>query len=231
MKKIVALVLAFVMMVAAAVPAFAADREVSAAEHYPADPNKKLTGDGEEGGNTGTVEVNYEVSAKWQILIPADVVFVDVHGLRFLADVEAQQARIPVGQTLTLTVSSENGYKMKNIENDRTDAVPYSVSFVENNVMPGSEPPVAMVGEWPELSAEVLNDREARAEAYGNHFAVDPYKTAAGDSTQLLSVIGNGNTIPRVTTTMAFYTVGTDTIGTYKDVLTFTALLTGEAAS
>ena len=127
MKKIVALMLAFVMMAAASLTAFA---DVTPAEHYKPNPEKKLTVDGE----TGLVEVTYEVSAKWQILIPADVVFVETYGLKFLADVEAQSARIPIGQTLTLTVESANGYKMINTTSE-SDSVPYAVSFVKNNVM------------------------------------------------------------------------------------------------
>ena len=216
MKKIVALVLVIVMISALALPVFA---DVTPAEHYAPSPDKKLTADGE----SGTVEVHYEVSARWQILIPADVVFIETYGLKFLADVEAQQARIPDGQILTLTISSEHGYKMKNV--DSTDAVPYAVSFIENNVLPNSSPVVTKVVDWPTLTAEVYGDREARAEAYGNHFNVDPYTTAA-EGTRVLSVVGNGNTIPKVTTTLAFYTAGTDTIGTYKDNLTFTANLT-----
>jgi len=220
MKKLVALMLAFVMMAAAAVPAFA---DVTPAEHYKPNPEKKLTVDGE----TGLVEVTYEVSAKWQILIPADVVFVETYGLKFLADVEAQSARIPIGQTLTLTVESANNYKMVNTTSE-SDNVPYAVSFVKNNTMPNSEPPKPMVADWPELDDSIYGDRAGRAEAYQKHFSVDPYRTAGTEGetqTELLSVEGKGTTIPKVTTTLAFYTAGTDTIGTYKDTLTFTARL------
>ena len=222
MKKIVALMLTFAMVAALALPIVA---DVAPAEHYgpSGESDKKLTADGDK----GYVDVNYEVSAKWQIVIPDDVVFIETYGLKFLADVEAQQARIPDGQVLTLTVSSENNFEMVDINKSvspdgaKPDGIDYAIAFIENNFDDG----LARVIEWPELPAETYADREDRATAYADYFATAPHQMVS-DNPTVLTVVGNGNTIKRVTTTLAFYTAGTDTIGTYKDVLTFTANLT-----
>ena len=240
MKKLVALMLALVMVFAMAVPAFA-----DATDHYKPVEEQKLTGD----GDTGLVDVTYEVSAKWQIVIPADVTFVETYGLKFFADVSALSARIPIGQTLTLSISSKNGYIMRDITDNpaAADGVPYAISMVVNNAIPSPEPgadPIPCVIAWPDLSDDISGDAKNRVEAYKSYFNSKGYKTAGvlftdddGDGkfeetteaeSEILTVVGVGTTIKEVTTTMAFYTPGTDKIGTYKDTLTFTARLFGD---
>ena len=226
MKKIVALVLAVVMTVTLAMPAFAEGG--APADHYKIEYDTKNNQKLDSDGAVGEVDVNYEVSARWEIWIPDEVIFVDAYGLKFLADVQAHQARIPTGQTLTLTMDSKNDYEMRNVDStgetnvSGKDYVDYAVKYIRNN-----EGPQGAIA-WPtNISAEDYQDRDKRVDFYDNYFAGDPYLSPNTDNV-VLRVVGNNETQTKITTTLAFYTAGTDTIGIYKDTLTFTANLIEE---
>lgn len=99
MKKIIALVIAIVMMAAISVPAFAAELNE--------------TGEASKDG----IEVSYEVSVAWSVSIP-DSVSVGVNKTGTAA-VSATGCYLPNAQSLKVNVTSTNGFKLIHTENDQ----------------------------------------------------------------------------------------------------------------
>ena len=126
MKKLIAFVLAVIMMAAVSVPAFAVSEMPAALEHYGA--NKPLT----EGENSGEVEVHYEVKSKYEVRIPENLAFADSNGYKFIADVEARNVIIGKSQSLTIELTSANNYKMQPVGEGKDGGVPYSVYYSQN---------------------------------------------------------------------------------------------------
>lgn len=88
MKKIIALVIAIVMMAAISVPAFAANLSTES--------------------NSGNVTMTYEVSGAWTVAIPEDF-SLNESGTK---TVTASNCFLNNGETLTVTVNSADGFKM-----------------------------------------------------------------------------------------------------------------------
>ena len=213
MKKLIALALAIIMMTAMALPAFAAD-DISAEvdDHYAAE--NELNDENQE----GDVYVLYTVSSKYTVLIPDNVMFSETHGFKFLADIAATNVRIGNGQQLTVSVTSENSYKMMPKKDDQgnfgagnRDGVPYTIGFFENVEYNDGNNKFA----WP---AEVANNKLSTELAKRSG-----YEEAVGaGATTVLTIDGTGNSIERSGTTLIFFLPNQeDTLGEYIDKLTF----------
>lgn len=142
MKKVLALVIAIVMMAAIAVPAFAAD------ETYTFGPND---------GETGTYDtlVEFGVTGGYTITIPVQVLF---SGLRGEAKVTASSVIIAGNETLNITVKSDNygtttagKWVMKEKDNKSTP-VDYTIT------MPGDPNAVDVVSETTVILAVTTAD-------------------------------------------------------------------------
>lgn len=101
MKKLLALVLAVIMLCSLSVTALAASLN--------------------ESNKVGTVTVSYGVDEGYVVTIPADVA-VSTAGVE--ATLSASHVLLPSGKTLTVTVSSANGFKLKY----ESSQIPYTVS-------------------------------------------------------------------------------------------------------
>ena len=114
MKKIIAIVLAIVMMAAISVPAFAAE-QVSTFEK----------------GETGSMTVSYGIDESYTIGIPADIDF-RTQDTFTNQEVTASDVIIAAGKTLTVSVTSTYTWKM-NPDVASNTAVPYKVTYKLND--------------------------------------------------------------------------------------------------
>ena len=114
MKKIIALLIAIVMMAAIAVPAFAA-------EYDPDGDNKVI--------------VSYNVSGGYTVTIIDSIVLGDKDTAVSAGNVAVSDVLLDAGQTLTVSVTSANGYAVKNGDN----AIAYSMTYGEETVTEGTE--------------------------------------------------------------------------------------------
>ncbi len=107
MKKIIALILAVIMIAAMAIPAFAADVSI------------------DKDNKTGNVTVNYEMTQAYTITIPESIVLSDTAAKTL--ELSASGVKIPANKALTVTVVSANGYTVTDTTNAGNTAVAYTV--------------------------------------------------------------------------------------------------------
>ena len=100
MKKIFSFVLAVALFCFASVTVFAADLN--------------------EGDNVGSITVSYGVSEGYVVTIPADIA-ISTAGVESV--LSASSVRIPDGKTLTVSVTSQNGYNLEYANSK----IPYTV--------------------------------------------------------------------------------------------------------
>ena len=140
MKKILALVLAIIMMAAIAVPAFAEDpvrEDRTQVENFVGDADNTET-------VSPDVKVTYGVAQTYTLSIPADVALEDytnqggndtnLNNLRATASIGATNVKINGKETLTVTATSKNSWKLVD-ENGKSTAVDYALkmSATESN--------------------------------------------------------------------------------------------------
>lgn len=97
MKKLITLLLTAALAITAATTAFAADTQVTAAPNGTPNPS------------SGDIYVSYEVQPKYIVTIPKNVTL----NATDPSKVTATDVTIPYGQTLTVTLSSDTGFKVK----------------------------------------------------------------------------------------------------------------------
>lgn len=112
MKKIIALVIAILMMAAIAVPAFALDQNTTA----------------------GNVTVTYGVSDKYTVNIPSDVELGNKDAAVETSGVSASDVALTAGKKLTVTVASTNGWVVKSGE----ASVAYKMTYGSTDVSEGT---------------------------------------------------------------------------------------------
>lgn len=214
MKKLIALVLAIVMLAAVSIPVFAEDLPTPQ-EHYGA--NNSL----DYQNPKGDVEVHYEVKSNYEVCIPEDVIFVDTYGFKFTADVIAKNVIIGKNQTLTVNLTSKNGFKMmpEAGKEGNADGVLYTVGYVQNDKLESFEWPAGTLGDNSDMSTKLTDKFNAASKDY----------TEAAANVENPVVVVKGGSKQTVGTTMMFFLPQQETIlGHYIDTLTFEVKLDGK---
>ena len=144
MKKILALVLAIIMMAAIAVPAFAA-------------ATTQQVVDANNASNTEDVKVTYGVTQSYIVVIPIDVNFEEAEDGTIAShtrDLTAKDVRIAGNEYLTVAIDSLNGWKMKDAA-AKSSAVSYTVK-VDAATDPLADNGVALSLDRPEGNQGVV---------------------------------------------------------------------------
>ena len=120
MKKVLALALALIMMLAIAIPAFAATGESGTSVF-----GDSLNAAEDNVTVNDKVEVEYGVLQAYEITIPADVNFgyadTTVHGYSTTRDIKADKIVIAGNEWLVVTVASANNWQMVDANKDASD--------------------------------------------------------------------------------------------------------------
>lgn len=206
MKKLLALALAVVMMMAIALPAFAADGAESKSSWGVTD---ETPGAADIQSDFDNVVLEYGVAQAYEVTIPADINFGYMNpGDNVLSDVRnvaVTNAVIAGTETLVITVVSENGWTMADTFNKST-AVSYTAAIEGRTAGIFSE----TYDNNTDSADEKVYTVMTVAAATGNE-GIDPDNDADVDIT--------------------FTTAGTAQEGLYRDTLTFTVAIIENYAS